>query len=53
MPFGVVSGVSRGISVLDWGEDRQRGRGSFGGKCGASHCNQWGLRCIVAQKCVN
>jgi len=18
-----------------------RGRGSFGGKCGASHCNQW------------
>jgi len=23
------------------GGDHQRGRGSFGGKCEASHCNQW------------
>ena len=31
MPFRVVSGVGRGIGVLDGGGDRQRGRGSFGG----------------------
>ena len=39
-----VSGVSgvgcRGIGVLD---GCRMGRGSFGGKCGASRCNQWGL----------
>jgi len=38
MPFGVVSGVGRGMGVLDY----RRGKGSSGGKCGASHCNQWG-----------
>jgi len=30
MPFGVVSGVSQGMGLLDGGGDRQRGRGSFG-----------------------
>jgi len=30
MPFGVVSGVGLGMSVLDFGGDRRRGRGSFG-----------------------
>jgi len=30
MPFGVVSGVNRGIGVLDRGGDRRRKRGSFG-----------------------
>jgi len=30
MPFGVVSGVDRGMGVLDEDGDRQRGRGSFG-----------------------
>jgi len=29
MPFGVLSGVGRGMGVLDFGGDRQRGRGSF------------------------
>ena len=43
MPFGVVRGVGRGMGVLDGGGDRQRGRSSFGGEYGASHCNQWGL----------
>ena len=48
MPFGVVSGVSQGMGVLDVGGDHQReGRVSFGGKYGASHCNRWGLCCIV------
>jgi len=27
--------------------DRRRERGSFGGKCGASHCNQWGFCGLV------
>ena len=30
MPFGVVSGVGRGMGVLDVGGDRGRRRGSFG-----------------------
>jgi len=34
MPFGVVSGVSRGMGVLDGGGYRQRRRGSFGVKLG-------------------
>jgi len=43
MPVGVVSGVSRGMGVLDRGADPRRGRGSFGGEFGASHCNQLGF----------
>jgi len=30
IPFRVVSGVGLGIGVLDFGGDRQRGRGSLG-----------------------
>ena len=30
MPFGVVSGIDRGMGVLDGGGDRRRKRGSFG-----------------------
>jgi len=36
-----------GMDVLDGGCDCHRGRGSFGGEFGVSHCNQWGL-CDVA-----
>ena len=32
-----------GCRLLDAGGDRRRGRGSFGVKFGASHCNQWRL----------
>jgi len=39
MPSGVVSAV--GLGVLDFGGDRRRERGSFGGEFGTSHCNQW------------
>jgi len=35
MPFGVVSGVGRGIGVLDRGNDRQR-KGQFGVNVGRS-----------------
>jgi len=27
MLFGVVSGIGRGVSVLDWGGDRRKGKG--------------------------
>ena len=47
MLFGVVSGVGRGMGVLDVGGDRRSGRGNFEGECGASHCNQRGLCDIV------
>ena len=46
MPCGTVSGVGRGISVLD-GWRSSMGRGSFDGKCGASLCNKWGLCGVV------
>jgi len=39
-PFGMVSGVGRGMGVLDGGHDCQGGMGSFGGEFGTSHCNQ-------------
>jgi len=40
MQFGVVSGVGRGMCVLDRDSDRRRGRSSFVGEFGVSHCNQ-------------
>ena len=45
MPFGVVSGISRGIGVLIGSGDCRSGMGSFGGRCGASNCNQWDSLC--------
>ena len=42
MPFGMASGVSRGMGVSDGGGDHQRGR-RFVGEFGASHCNQQGV----------
>jgi len=36
MPFGMVSGVGRGMGVLDQGGDHQRGRDSFGVNLGRS-----------------
>jgi len=42
MPLRMVVGVEPGIGVLNFGGDRRRGRGSFGGgKSGTFHCNQW------------
>ena len=39
MPFGMVSGVGRGMDVLD-GVVFVEGKGSLGrGEFGASHCN--------------
>jgi len=47
MLFGLESGVGGGMGVLDGSGDRQRGRGSFGGKSGASDGNQWRLCGVV------
>jgi len=52
MPFGVVSGVSQGMGVLDGGGDRRRGRGNFVDECGASHYSQWTLCCVIVRNCV-
>jgi len=35
---------------IRWGGDRLRGRGSFGGEFGASHCNQPGLCCVIVRE---
>jgi len=50
MPFGVVSGVGRGMGVLDEGGDHRRGRGSFVGEFGASHCNRWGFCSVIVRE---
>jgi len=47
-----VTGVGLGMDVLDFGGDRLRER-TVWGEFGASPCNQRGLCCIVARKCVN
>jgi len=53
MTFQVVSGVSRGMGVLDADGHRRRERGSFEGKCGALHCKQWGLCGVDVRNCVH
>ena len=35
MPFGVVSWVGLGMGVLDFGGDRRREKGQFGGEYNA------------------
>jgi len=47
MPFGVVSGVGLVMGALDFGGDHRR-EGAFWGEFAATHCNQWGLCCVVA-----
>jgi len=46
MPFRMVSRVGRRMGVLD-GVEIVKGKAQFGGKCGASQCNQWRLCGIV------
>ena len=50
MPIGVISGVGRGMGVLDGGGYHGREKGQFWGEFGASHCNEWGLCCIVGRE---
>ena len=46
MPFVVVSGVGRGMCVLD-GVGIVEGNRQFGSKFEAFYCNQWGLCGVV------
>jgi len=39
MPFGMVSGVGRGMGVLDGGDDRRWEGAVLGDEFGASNCN--------------
>jgi len=39
--------------AVSWVWGSVHGRGNFGSKCGAPHCNQWGVCGIAVQKCVN
>jgi len=53
MPFGVVGRLGR-MRQVDGGA-YPTGIGSFGGECGASHCNQWGnlLRsCVKVREAI-
>ena len=43
MPFGIIGRTGPGMRHVVGFGDRSTGRGSFGGKFGARHCNQWGL----------
>jgi len=49
MLLGVVSGVGRGMGVLDRGGDRRSGRGIFGDEFEAFHCNRWDC-CVVVRE---
>jgi len=40
------------LDHCDLGLWSSKGKGQFWGKFGASHCNQWGLCCIVVWKCM-
>jgi len=42
-----------GWGCIRWGCLSSKGRGSFCGEFGVSHCNQWGLCCLFVRKCVN
>jgi len=53
MPFAVVSRVGREMGALDGDGYHQRRRAVFGGEVGASHCNIWGICCVLVWKCMN
>ena len=46
MPFGVIGRMGPGMRQVVRFGDQSTGRGTFGGKVGARHCNQWGLYSI-------
>ena len=43
LPFGIIGRTGPGMRQVVGFGDRSTGRGIFGGKFGARHCNQWGL----------
>jgi len=53
MPLGTVGRMGPGMRQVVGFGDQSTGRGTFGGKYGALHCNQWGLCSVTVPKCVN
>jgi len=51
MPLEVVSWVGLWMDVLNEGGYRPR-EGAVLGWIWASHCNQWGICCVVLRTCV-
>ena len=43
MPFGTIGLMRSGMRQVVGFGDRSTQTGTFGGKFGARHCNQWGL----------
>ena len=43
MPFGIIGGTGPGMRQVVGFGNQSTGKGTFGGKVGAHHCNQWGL----------
>ena len=43
MPFGIIGRTGPGMRQVVGFGDQSTGRGTFGGKFGAHHPNQWGL----------
>ena len=50
MPFGMVCGIGQGMGILDWVGNRRRKGAVLEDEFGTSHCNQWGLCCIVVRE---
>jgi len=52
MPFGMVSGVGRGIGVLDGVVIVEEEGAVLGGEFEASQSNQWGICCVRSSAVV-
>ena len=52
MQFGMAGRTVAWMRQIAGFEDRSTGMGNFGGKCGVSHCNQWGLFTIGNSHCA-
>ena len=51
MSFGTKGQTGPGMRQVVGFRDRSTGRGTFGGKFVARHCNQWGLYGVCVQHC--
>ena len=51
MLFGIISRTGPGMSQVVGFGDRSTGMGTFGGKFGVCHCNQWGFYGVHVRQC--
>ena len=51
MPFGCIGRTGAGMRQVVGFGDQSTGRGTFGGKFVARHCNQWGLYGVRVRQC--